>query len=147
MKNVKKIASLLIVILIATSSCKKEDNSSSTGQSATTVLSSNIQQGSWIVTSFIENGVNQTNHYTGYQFQFGTSGTVTAVNGGSTVSGTWSSGNDDSQLKLILSFGSVAPFQELNSDWHVTQNSSTIIKLEDVSGGSGGIDYLTFEKI
>lgn len=147
MKNAKKIASLLLVIMIAFSSCKKEDNSSSTSQSATAILSSNIQQGNWRVTSFIENGVNQTNHYTGYQFQFASSGTVTAVNGGSTVSGTWSSGSDNSQLKLILSFGSAVPFQELNSDWHVTQNSSTIIKLEDVSGGSGGIDYLTFEKI
>jgi len=28
----------------------------------------------------------------------------------------------------------------------VIQQSSTLIKLEDVSGGNGGTDYLTFEK-
>ena len=35
---------------------------------------------------------------------------------------------------------------ELNSDWHIIEQNSNTIKLEDVSGGNGGTDYLTFIK-
>jgi len=39
------------------------------------------------------------------------------------------------------------PFDELNDDWHILNETSTKIQLEDVSGGSGEIDLLTFEKV
>jgi len=134
----------ILLILVSFSSCKKDDNSS--GSSSSTVLNSTIQQGSWRVTSYIDSGNDETSHYTNYAFNFQSGGVVTAAKSGSTVSGTWSSGNDDSTLKLVLNFGTTDPFQELNDDWHVVQQTSTMIKLEDVSGGNGGIDYLTFEK-
>jgi hypothetical protein len=38
------------------------------------------------------------------------------------------------------------PFDELNDDWHIIEETSTKIRLQDVSGGSGGTDLLTFEK-
>ncbi len=134
----------ILLILVSFSSCKKDDNSSSSN--ITTVLNSTITQGGWRVTSYIDSGNNETSHYTGYAFTFQSGGVVTATKSGSTVNGTWSSGNDDSTLKLVLNFGTTDPFQELNDDWHVVQQTSTMIKLEDVSGGNGGIDYLTFEK-
>ncbi len=134
----------ILLILVSFSSCKKDDNSSSSNTA--TVLNSTITQGGWRVTSYIDSGNNETSHYTGYAFTFQSGGVVTATKSGSTVNGTWSSGNDDSTLKLVLNFGTTDPFQELNDDWHVVQQTSTMIKLEDVSGGNGGIDYLTFEK-
>lgn len=134
----------ILLILVSFSSCKKDDNSSS--NNTATVLNSTITQGGWRVTSYIDSGNNETSHYTGYAFTFQSGGVVTATKSGSTVNGTWSSGNDDSTLKLVLNFGTTDPFQELNDDWHVVQQTSTMIKLEDVSGGNGGIDYLTFEK-
>lgn len=139
-----KASILILAIFVSFSACKKDDNSSSSNN--TTVLNSTIQQGSWRVTSYMDSGTDETNHYTAYAFTFLSGGAVSAVKSGSTVSGTWSSGNDDSQLKLILNFGTIDPFQELNDDWHVVQQTSTLIKLEDVSGGNGGIDYLTLEK-
>lgn len=134
----------ILLILVSFSSCKKDDNSSS--NNTATVLNSTITQGGWRVTSYIDSGNNETSHYTGYAFTFQSGGVVTATKSGSTVNGTWSSGNDDSTLKLVLNFGTIDPFRELNDDWHVVQQTSTMIKLEDVSGGNGGIDYLTFEK-
>ena len=134
----------ILLILVSFSSCKKDDNSSSSNTA--TVLNSTITQGGWRVTSYIDRGNNETSHYTGDAFTFQSGGVVTATKSGSTVNGTWSSGNDDSTLKLVLNFGTTDPFQELNDDWHVVQQTSTMIKLEDVSGGNGGIDYLTFEK-
>ncbi|MEO8146348.1 MAG: hypothetical protein ABI723_01860 [Bacteroidia bacterium] len=139
MKNIFSI-SVLVLMMIVTS-CKKDDNSNSTPS-----IGSTVQQGKWKVTSYIDSGNDETNHYTNYEFQFNSDGTVAAIKTGSTINGTWSNGNDDSQQKLYLSF-STSPFDELNDDWHITSQSSSQIKLEDVSGGNGGTDYLTFEKI
>ena len=139
MKNIISISILALLMIVA--SCKKDDNSSSTSS-----INSTIQQGKWKVTSFIDSGDDETNHYSNYEFQFNSDGTVTAIKTGSTVNGTWSNGNDDSQQKLYLTF-STAPFDELNDNWHIISQSASQIKLEDVSGGNGGTDYLTFDKI
>lgn len=142
-----KIITIAFAAMIATtffSSCKKDDNST---PSQVSTLNTNVKSGKWKVTLYNDSGNDETAHYTGYEFQFAAGGTVTATKGGTTITGTWSSGTDDSTLKLILNFSTADPFQELNDDWHVIQQSSTIIKLQDVSGGGGGTDYLTFEKI
>ncbi len=144
MKTTAKLLALAIIVLIAINSCKKEDN---TTINSNANIATNAQQGSWKITYYSSNGTDETNHYTGYTFQFNSGGTIAATNSSGTVSGTWSNGNDDSQVKFILNFGTITPFEELNNDWHVTQQSSSIIKLEDVSGGNGGTDLLTFEKI
>lgn len=144
MKKLISISCLALVLIFSVSSCKKDDNSSSNTNSN---LSSNIQQGTWKVTSYMDSGTDETSHYNGYAFQFNSNATIVATKTGSTVSGTWATGTDDSQVKLVLDFGSTSPFDELNDDWHVLEQSSTIIKLEDVSGGGSGTDYLTFEKI
>ena len=106
-----------------------------------------VTQGQWKVTLFSENGVVETSKFSNYVFTFNTNGTVSAVRSGSTVNGSWSDGNDDSQHKLILNFASPADFTEISDDWHILQESSSKIELEDVSGGNGGTDLLTFEKI
>lgn len=129
---------LLVIALF--SSCKKDDSTSSPSST------NSIQQGQWKITSYIDSGNNETSHYTGYAFVFASGGVVTATKQGSSVNGSWSSGTDDSQLKLYLTF-TATPFSELNDDWHIVQQTSSLIQLEDVSGGNGGTDYLTFEKL
>lgn len=62
------------------------------------------------------------------------------------MKGSRSSGNDDSQTKLDISLGNINPWNDISDDWHVIAQSSTQIQLQDVSGGSGDIDYLTFTK-
>lgn len=129
---------LLIVSLIQLSSCKKDDNSSPS-------IASTLQTGTWKVSYFNDSGNDETNHFTNYTFQFNSNGTVTATINSSNNNGTWSNSNDDSQDKLNLFFSSI-PLDELNSDWHIIEQNSNTIKLEDVSGGNGGTDYLTFIK-
>jgi hypothetical protein len=144
MKKILSITVLAIIVMIAFSSCKKDGNSTSAQVAA---LNTTAVQGKWRVTYFADNGIDETIHFIGYEFQFNSNNTVTATKGGITVSGTWASGNDDSAIKFILSFSSPVEFLDLNNDWHVTQQSSTKITLQDISGGGGGTDYLTFEKI
>lgn len=139
MKNILKTSALLLMMLIAVSSCKKDDTIINVDNA--------IQQGNWKITFFEDNGNNETSDFSGYQFTFKEGGSIVASNGNSTINGTWVTGTDDSQSKLILNFGSATPFDELNEDWHVTEETPTMIKCEHISGGNGGTDFLTFEKI
>lgn len=142
--NFKKqsIFFLALAIIVVSASCKKNDDDISPSG-----LNSQIQTGTWKVTWFSDSGTDETYHFSGYQFTFSSGGAVTATKTGSSVSGTWSTGNDDSTTKMILDFGAQVPFDELNDDWKILENSAAKIRLEDVSGGNGGTDYLTFEKI
>jgi hypothetical protein len=135
------ILALPIILLFVFTSCKKDDNSSSI---TTTSVIDNMQQGSWRITLYNDSGIDETYHFTGYSFTF-SNGTVVATKSGNTASGIYSSGNDDNQVKFILDFGAISPFDELNDDWHVIEQSSSIIKMQDISGGDGGTDLLTFE--
>ena len=143
MKNFIKSTTLAIIMMVSISSCKKDDSTSPNSSSS---ISTTMQSGKWRITFYEDSGNNETNHFTGYSFQFNSNGTIVATNSGNSTNGTWSNGNDDSQTKLLLNFTST-PFDELSDDWHVIQQNSSIIKLEDVSGGGSGTDYLTFEKI
>lgn len=140
MKKFIIIPTITLLVIALFSSCKKDDSTSSPSST------NSIQQGQWKITSYIDSGNNETSHYTGYAFVFASGGVVTATKQGSSVNGSWSSGTDDSQLKLYLTF-TATPFSELNDDWHIVQQTSSLIQLEDVSGGNGGTDYLTFEKL
>lgn len=140
MKTLSKLLVIAGLFMMAFASCKKDDNSSSPS-------SSMVTQGQWKVTLFSENGVVETSKFSNYVFTFNSNGTVSAVRSGSTVNGSWSDGNDDSQKKLNMNFASPVDFTEISDDWHILQESSSKIELEDVSGGNGGTDLLTFEKI
>ncbi len=140
MKTLSKLLVVAGLFMMAFASCKKDDNSSSPSSSVVT-------QGQWKVTLFSENGVVETSKFSNYVFTFTSNGTVSAVRSGSTVNGSWSDGNDDSQKKLNMNFASPVDFTEISDDWHILQESSSKIELEDVSGGNGGTDLLTFEKI
>ena len=140
-KNIYAIALICLATFIV-ASCSKSNNSSSNSASAT---QANLSQGIWRITLYNDSGVDELYHFTGYEFTFN-NGAITAQKAGSTVTGSYSSGTDDSQQKLILNFGNTVPFDELNDDWHVVESTTTKIRLEDVSGGNGGTDLLTFEK-
>ncbi len=133
--------------VVCVSSCKKDDTSTLEGQ-----IRSNIEDGKWRISKFIDSGTDETGNFTGYNFDFGTSGSVTATNGTNSYNGTWSitdSNSDDdnlSDLDFNLNFNVTNNFQDLNDNWDFISQTETKIELIDVSGGNGGTDYLTFVK-
>ena len=50
-------------------------------------------------------------------------------------------------LDLLLDFGTQIPFDEFNDDWDVLNFTTTLVELQDVSGGGGGTDNLTLQKL
>lgn len=145
MKKAALLFSLACTLLFTVSSCKRDDNSvDDTTNSNTSNISSTIQQGTWRISLYNDSGDDHTSHFSGYSFSF-SNGSITATKNGTTITGSYSSGTDDSQNKLYLNFGGTAVFSELNDDWHILEETANIIRLEDVSGGNGGTDLLTFE--
>jgi hypothetical protein len=138
--NTKPFSIFLFFILLL-SSCKKDDNSSPDSAK----LSNSIQNGTWRITLYNDSGTDELYHFAGYNFTF-SNGSVSAVKNGTTVTGTYHSHTDSNKKKFVLNFGSTVPFEELNDDWEVIENTDSKIRLQDISGGGSGTDLLTFEK-
>lgn len=141
---------LTIILLLAgftgIQSCKKEDTKTKNE------IETNIVEGTWRISNFVDSGTNETSDFTGYNFTFSTDGKLTASNGTNTYTGTWSitdsNSDDDSKddLDFNIYFNLTNNFEDLNDDWDISSQSETKLELIDVSGGNGGTDYLTFEK-
>ena len=153
--NIKRMKIRILICLtsllsIVSCSNKNDDTPSNTTQ---TTVKTNVQSGTWRITKFIDSGTEETNHFTGFNFTFNSSGVLNANNGTTNYDGSWSitdsNSNDDSQddLDFNISFNLTNDFEDLNDNWDFISQSTTTIALIDVSGGNGGTDYLTFEQV
>lgn len=165
MKNIKKAATVLLVgaLLFVTVGCSKDDSNDATnnnnGNSADQVREI-ATNGTWRVTYFFDTDQEETSNFNGYTFTFGEDGTLTAVNGNTTVTGSWSvlddssnsssddDGNstDDDDFNILFPVPESNDFEDLNDDWDIISVTANKIELTDVSGGNGGTDFLTFTK-
>lgn len=150
-----------IILLSATAcalflimACSSDDNPTTPIVFQDTAPIKAMVEGNWTVTNYIDHTLVQTDHFTGYTFNFASSGVLTAFNGTDTVTGTWSVTNDqtidDSSSDFIdLNIAFVAPpdFEDISDDWDFISKSETKLELIDVSGSSDNTDYLTFEKV
>lgn len=92
----------------------------------------------WAISSYIDEGLDETTEFTGYQFAFETSGSVNVQNEGTTKTDTWSS--QDNAMELLLSFGTNMPLDDLNEDWNVISISNTRIELQDINDDTGNVE-------
>lgn len=138
------LTSLLIVSLSALFlSCSKSDDGTTSNPSTSSIL----VQSNWRVTYFNDNGSDSTANYNNWKITFIAGGNVAIANDLFSIPGTWSAYQDGSRNKLLLYFNtSFAMIAALNHDWHIVERTSTKLRMEDVSGGAGGTDYLTIEK-
>ncbi|UJH90914.1 hypothetical protein LZ575_19785 [Antarcticibacterium sp. 1MA-6-2] len=163
MTKIKIMRSFVAAVLIAVCfACTNSDDDAASNNGGDTI---NVEEltvisttGTWRISSYVEEGNNETNHFTNYTFTFKQDGTVTAVNAESTINGTWSISDDDdddddnpstdSDKDFVLNFnvGEDEDFDDLNDDWDIENYTANKISLIDISGGNGGTDKLVFEK-
>ena len=164
MKNVFKFNALALLIIMSLVGCSNDDSgdqaNADNGNSAERVTTT-AESGTWRITLFSEDGNNETSNFSGYVFTFNTDGTIVATNGNLTVNGTWSvmddssnsssddDGNstDDDDFLIFFNVPQTNDFEDLNDDWDIISVTTNKMELIDVSGGNGGTDLLTFEKI
>lgn len=143
-----------VFLFTLTTSCGSDDDSNSVNNGSINEITTIVKTGTWKVTTFSEDGNDETDNYTGFNFTFGNNNVLTATNGADTHTGTWSvttsdsndDDNSDNDIDFNIVFASPQEFNDLSDDWDIIEYSSEVIKLIDVSGGNGGTDYLTFEK-
>jgi hypothetical protein len=139
---------LLLSLFCSTifNACGKQEVNNSVNNSIT---ASTITQGKWRIAYFLINNQNRTAQFSGYVFTFNSDQTVNAQQGSNaSANGTWQiSKNSRGGEFLVINFGNQFYFQELNGDWFVNRNQNGVLGFENLIGGAGSTDYLTFERI
>lgn len=113
--------------------------------------------GTWIVSSYIDDGDDETADFTTFRLDFLDDGILNGTDLLSSNSnpyvGSWSvtdsNSNDDDSLEDLdfnINFAVGNKLDDLSDDWDIISYTDTEIKLIDVSGGGGGTDYLTLTK-
>ncbi|OAD91569.1 hypothetical protein A7A78_03545 [Aequorivita soesokkakensis] len=155
MKILLKATLVIFIYTGLAMSCDKDDDNSQQQNTTIPQTINTAQSGSWKITYFFDSDHEETGHFTGYVFTFNENGSLVAVKGSTTVTGTWSvtdsnssdddGGSNDTDFNIF--FASPADFEDLSDDWDIISVSNSKIELTDVSGGNGGTDFLTFQKI
>jgi hypothetical protein len=151
--KMKLMSGLAIICMLM--ACNDDDDSSVNNTNpAIAEIVNTVNQGTWRISTYTDDGVDETGHFTGYVFTFDDNNVLTATNQVNTYTGTWSvtdsNSNDDSpesDVDFNISFAAPANFAELTDDWDILSRTGDRIRLVDVSGGNGGTDYVTFDKI
>ena len=109
-------------------------------------------EGEWFVNQFTDNGVDITQEFEGYDFNFQPEHLVTvSTNMDPLFNGLWRViRNYENELKVYLNFGDDAPFAELTDDWELVEFSADFIVLkswnDDAEPGTAAYDMLVFER-
>lgn len=103
--------------------------------------------GEWVVGSYIDQGVNRAEMFSGYSLGFNTANQIALMEGGYVFgAGLWRILRDnDEQLKVYLNFGEDTLFDELTEDWDVVYISDTRIELKEIEDDES-VTTLVFEK-
>lgn len=145
----------MLSFTLMSSTCSSSDDDPNPNDNSVIIddVTATVETGSWRITSFVDSGTDETNHFSGYNFEFNANGSLVANNGSTTITGTWSitdsNSSDDSSnsndIDFNIAFSSPADFNDLTEDWQIVSRTSIQINLIHVSGGNGGTDTLTFE--
>lgn len=113
--------------------------------------------GEWQITFFQDSDADETTNFTGYIFRFAADDILMASNSSNDYAGTWSvvhdgtndddNGDEYDDIDFNIAFAAPPDFAELTEDWEIISVSASKIELRHESGGNGGTDLLTFEKL
>jgi hypothetical protein len=145
-----KTTLLSLSLLALVGSCSKWQSNQKQINNITT-------DGTWIISSYIDDGDDETADFATFRLSFLESGVLNATDllssNSNPYAGSWSvtdanSNNDDNlaDLDFNINFSVSNKLDDLSDDWDIISYTETEIKLIDVSGGSGGTDYLTLNK-
>jgi hypothetical protein len=156
-KNLIWLVSLAIGFVFV--ACNVSDDNANVDISASSAdqVALIAQNGDWRITTYTDDGVDETSDFNGFTFTFGSDGILIAMSSSRTLAGTWSvtdsnnstdddDGTDDDDFNIFFSVSEDDDFDDLVDDWDITLVNATTISLFDVSGGNGGTDVLIFTK-
>ena len=99
-----------------------------------------MQQETWSIIQFIEDGEDETADVRGFLFVFQSDNPVTATRGSEVLTGTYSLFVDDGRTELAMNFDLTSPLYELTDDWYFVLENQTQLQFADDD------DVLVFER-
>jgi hypothetical protein len=147
---------LILSVFLLSSTCSSDDDDGTPNDNSGEIqqIMVEAQSGTWRITSYIDSGQDETNDFSGYNFLFESNGTLTATKDDLSRIGSWSvsdsssnDSSDDIDFNIFFNVPESDIFEDLNDDWDIVSTSATKIELIDVTGGNGGNETLTCEKI
>ncbi len=156
MKLKSLIAISIVLFAMVIISCSNDNsNANDAGTMDADAVKNAVISGDWQISYYFDTDKEETLEYAGFVFNFNLDGSLIATDGSTALSGAWSitvsdNGTDDlrdDDVDFNILFASPVKFEKLTDDWEIKTYSANKIELIDVSGGNGGTDFLTFEKI
>ena len=140
----KSVRSILIVTILLTGiSCSKSNGGSASNET----IASIITQGSWKVHLYLNESKDETVSYSSFVFTFNSNGSMAAVNGAVTTTGSWTEAVDSGKRKFTLKWnggGIPVLLLQIEEDWILKSKSATMIELTDVTATNN--DEIHFQK-
>ena len=109
--------------------------------------------GTWHITDFVKNGINEEDKYAPYVFEFGSNHSITAKSGNHVYKGRWeivSDGITDdapaADLDFIIEFKEQDTISRLNGEWMIEEKTAVRVDLSNISEDHNKVDHLTFQK-
>jgi hypothetical protein len=139
MKTITTLFLLALTVSLVSCSKSNDVNPSSSSTNKTEQVS-----GNWTVTYYFDSGKDETSDYSGYSFAFNPDGSLQAMLGSSTFTGTWrigdsSSSDDSSSNRLVISISGNKEMDHLQDDWLIEKLTDSQISLKDDNISSGEI--------
>ncbi len=85
-------------------------------------VSDTITQGTWKVTTYLDNNLDLTNDFATYTFEFNRNGNVTATSNGVTTTGSWIENPYDNHVMLNFSNAN-ATLSRINDEWNISSQN------------------------
>ena len=127
MKNLLYLLPLAVLFI----SCDEKEAEPDMLASEETLINA-VQNGTWRITLFVEDGVDETSDYSGIRLNFLPDGKLEGLNSGQLLlEGNWSTLRDDGQTELWITFVGNEKLEEISDDWYVISATENKIELED----------------
>lgn len=127
MKNFLYFLPLIFIFL----SCEENDSEPQITASEEALINA-VQNGSWRITLFVEDGIDETSDYSGISLNFLAEGKMEAETSGQLMlEGSWRTLRDDGQTELWITFVGNEKLEEISDDWYVISATDVKIELED----------------
>ena len=121
--NNKHLIALIFILLPAAllvNGCSKEDVQKD-------IILKAMTNGRWIVSTFTETGSDFSTAFTPWEFQFSENETVQAINGTTTITGSWTANVDARTITAAFPPGDTT-VARLNDTWLIYNNTFTLVE-------------------
>lgn len=127
MRRILLSAAAISSFLVLTSAGCKHDNNN-----IVTPDTPGNTTGKWTVTMYLDDGRNEASDFSGYSFEFGNSGSMTAEKNGQVTAGSWAENMNDGLQKFRITLNtSDNKLSKLNHNWVIQVKNETEIDLRD----------------